>query len=134
MFEVNHAIKGWAYSLDGTLTKLSLAVMISFCILATGHSIYLGVSGLSSSTWDTAAEIIALAMNSSPTHFLQNTCAGIIGIRTFQTNVRVMAVDSGKDGKEHLELVFGDVPSLKHSLLMENQEYGRLPSDEEQEI
>ena len=102
MFEVNHSIQGWAYSPDETLSKLALAVMISFCVLAAAHTIYPGVSGLLSGAWDTAAEIVALTMNSSSTHFLQNTCAGIIGVRTFRTNVRVMAIGHGKGEKEHL--------------------------------
>lgn len=99
--------------------------MFIYCLLAFAHSVYLITTGLSSNTWDTAAEVIALAMNSSPTQFLQNTCAGILGIRTFQTKVRVMATDNG-NGNEHLEIVFGDVPSHKLWLVVENQQYGAL--------
>lgn len=136
VFEVDHSIQGYAYSVNGTLTKIAVAVMIGFCILATAHSVYLATTGLSSATWDSAAEVVALAMNSTPTRLLQNTCAGITSARTFQTRVRVLASDNGNgNGKdEHLELVFGDVPNAKHSLIVENQEYGRLSIVEEEKI
>ena len=70
-------------------------------------------------------------MNSSPTTHLQNTCAGIIGARTFQTPVRILATKGGRDGRkeqEHLELVFGPMneEEAKLSGVKVNTEYGRL--------
>ena len=102
--------------------------MIAYCILAFLHILYATGSGISSTAWDSTAELIALAMNSSPTRHLQNTCAGIIGVKTFQTTVRVQASQSegGKDG--HLELVFGE-PEAHMQRLEVNREYGKLHVD-----
>ena len=105
--------------------------MFCYCLLAFGHTIYLLTTGLSSNAWDTAAEVVALAMNSTPTKFLENTCAGIFAVETFKTKVRAMVTDSGNGIDEHVELVFGDVPNAKFSLLVENEEYGTLGLKEE---
>ena len=114
--------------MQGTTTKLALAVMLIYCVLAFAHVLYLGISGVSSTAWDSTAEVVALAMNSRPTKHLQNTCAGIIGIKTFRTNVRILATNGEKGKEEHLELVFGD---LEHSgaprtRMEADVEYGRL--------
>ena len=89
---------------------------------------YLGSTGISSGSWDSVAEVVALAMNSSPTQHLQNTCSGIIGVKPFRTRVRILATASQVGEKQdHLELVFGEkdegfpellVPNLSHQELL----------------
>ncbi|KAI9872891.1 MAG: hypothetical protein M1830_001086 [Pleopsidium flavum] len=127
VFEVSNSIQGWAYTIDGTFTILAIVVMFGFCVLAFGHTIYLGVSGVSSNAWSSTAEIVALAMNSSPTVYLQNTCAGIIGVNTFKTPVQIL-VRGDNDQTEHLELVFGDQETADAgaSKLTKNKDYGEL--------
>lgn len=122
-------MQGWAYTIDGTFTILAIIVMFTFCLLAFGHTIYLVVSGVSSDAWNSTAEIVALAMNSSPTAYLHNTCAGIIGINTFKTPVRIL-VRGDDDQMEHLELVFGDqeMANAGVSRLTKNKNYGELLS------
>lgn len=85
------------------------------------------MSGVSSTAWDSTAELVALAMNSSPTKVLQNTCAGIVGRQAFSTSVRVLTTNPG-----HLELVFGDLkdPNSQASKLVMNQKYGKLTSED----
>ena len=126
-FEIKASITGWAYSTEGTASKLALVVMLTYCTIALIHIFYSGISGLSSTAWDSIGEVVVLAMNSSPTAHLQNTCAGIIGTKVFKTNVRVLATKG-----DHLELVFGD-NAQKNSHMKEveaNQEYGKLTCDE----
>lgn len=96
--------------------------MLAYCVLVLGHIIYSAISGVSSTAWDSVAELAALGMNSSPTKMLQNTCAGIIGRQAFKTPVRVLVTTPG-----HLELVFGEAkdPNATSELVM-NQKYGRL--------
>ena len=101
--------------------------MIAYCVLALGHIIYLATTGLSSDAWDSAAEVIALTMNSSPTRYLQNTCSGIYGMRPFQATVRIVAIGPAPGEKEdHLELVFGPSSEARTSQvkLEMNEEYG----------
>ncbi len=112
-------------------TRFALAVMLVYVTLAFAHILYLGISGISSSAWDSTTEIVALAMNSTPTKYLQNTCAGILGIRTFQTRVRILATNNNLGQDEHLELVFGEDSEWNTLMtrLALNKEYGALHID-----
>lgn len=102
--------------------------MLAYCVLVVAHLIYSAVSGISSTAWDSTAELVALAMNSSPTETLQNTCAGILGKRAYQTRVRVL-----KTSEKHLELVFGEVkdPNADISQLAMNEKYGSIVAGKE---
>ena len=69
-------------------------------------------------------------MNSSPTAYLHNTYAGIIGINTYKTPVRIL-VRGDDDQTEHLELVWGnkekgDAEELR---LTKNKDYGETLSN-----
>ena len=103
---------------------------MAYCALAIAHMVYLAKTGISSDAWDSTAELLALAINSPPTHHLQNTCSGIFGMKTFRTRVRILATaERSSQQKDHLELVFREaseatVPEVKMLL---NEEYGRLP-------
>ena len=128
---MNHAYYGFTYNSGGTAIKLATAVMIAYCSLAVGHMIYLGSTGISSGSWDSAAEIVALAMNSAPTQHLQNTCSGIIGMKPFRTRVRILATRSTAGEEDHLELVFGEQAEAQgRGVNMEfNKEYGALKEE-----
>ena len=119
---------GWGYTAQATATKLAIAVMMTYCILVFGHIIYSAISGISSSAWDSIAELVTLTMNSSPTEILQNTCAGVVGRKVFQTNVRVLQTTD-----KHLEMVFGDLkyPNVDTFKLTANEKYGTLTVAEE---
>lgn len=97
--------------------------MLIYCFLALAHLFYSAISGVSSTAWDSTAEMVALAMNSSPTEALYNTCAGIIGKKAYQTHIRVM-----KTSEKHLELVFGEVkdPNADIAKLVMNEKYGGI--------
>ena len=104
--------------------------MVAYCILAVCHIFYLGIAGVSGDAWDSVAEVMALAMNSSPTRHLHNTCSGIYGIKPFQTTVRVVATSGEASQKgNHLELVFGEQsPSQESGVKLEiDEEYGGFP-------
>lgn len=126
MFEIENSVYGWLYLASETTTKLAVTVMLAYCVLVLGHIIYSTISGVSSTAWDSTAEFVALAMNSSPTEILQNTCAGIVGLKALKTPVRILATAPG-----HLELVFGEFkdPEAQISTLMMNEKYGKLASE-----
>ena len=128
MFEVEYSFFGWSYSASGTTTKLAMTVMLAYCTLVLGHIIYSATYGVSSTAWDSSAELVALAMNSSPTKILQNTCAGIIGRHALQTPVRVLVTTPG-----HLELVFGEVEDSNAHPLEMNEKYGMLMDEDDNE-
>ena len=87
-------------------------------------------TGISSTCWDSIGEVTALAVNSTPTTLLKNTCAGILELNIFKLPVRVLAFrdDEAGDG-EHLELVFGDVDEkeVRGTAIKPNRVYGTLP-------
>ena len=106
--QISRMAYGWAYMIDSVFIKLGIAVMFGYCLLTFGHFVFAIITGISSSAWDSVTEIIALAMNSSPTEALQNTCAEITGKRPFQTIVRIRETSVG-----HLELLFEEESDYK---------------------
>lgn len=131
MFEIENLVWGWKYTAEEATTKLAIAVMFTYCILVLGHVIYSAISGVSSTAWDSVSELVALAMNSTPTKALQNTCAGITGSAVYQTQVRIL-----KTSEKHLELVFGEVtdPNADITKLVMNEEYGAIAVGKEDDV
>lgn len=86
-------------------------------------------AGISSTCWDSIGEVMALAMNSSPTTLLKNTCAGIMELDIFKLPVRVLAIRDDEGDGEHLELVFGnkDEKDTTGTPIKPNRVYGTLP-------
>lgn len=123
MFELESLVYGWQYSAREITTKLAIAVMLTYCILVVAHLIYSAISGVSSTAWVSVSELVALAMNSSPTEALQNTCAGIVGRKAYETHVKVL-----RTSEKHLELVFGEIkdPNADITKLVMNEEYGSI--------
>ncbi|KAL8680749.1 MAG: hypothetical protein Q9186_003096 [Xanthomendoza sp. 1 TL-2023] len=86
---------------------------------------------VSSACWDSIGEVMALAMNSTPTTLLRNTCAGIMELDVFKIPVRVLAFRDVDGEVEHLELVFGNMDNndkeTKGTVIKPNRVYGTLP-------
>ena len=141
-------LQGNSYNVIGTPPKVAIAILMVYCVVAFCHIIYAGTSGkktrtfpflllvshdfigVSSTSWDSIAEVTALAMNSTPTAHLRNTCAGISELHIFKLPVRIVASKDEEGEGEHLELVFGDVPKekTKRDLIEPNRAYGTMPS------
>ena len=133
--EVYTTVSGYSYSTRGTAPKLAIAFLLLYCILVVLHFAYAGVSGISSTSWDSVAEVTALAANSTPTKELQNTCAGITEHCIFELPVRVLVTPDEEGDGEHLEMVFGDVDDeeAKKRRIMPGRVYGRLPEKKQSE-
>ena len=128
-FRVSTTINGYAYNTHGTTTKLAIGLLLTYCIVAVAHIIYAGTSGISSTCWDSIAEVTALAINSTPTAALRNTCAGITELNIFKLPVRVLTFRDAEGDGEHLELVFGnlDEKALENKTIKANRVYGTMP-------
>ncbi|KAL8754912.1 MAG: hypothetical protein Q9184_004957 [Pyrenodesmia sp. 2 TL-2023] len=126
---VDSSLEGYAYNTFTTPPRIAIAVLTAYCLLVAGHVLYTGVTGISSNCWDTIAEVTALAMNSSPTAALRNTCAGITELHIFKLPVRILVSKDEEGEGEHLELVFGTVDDEKMSerTIKANRTYGTLP-------
>ena len=122
--------EGFAYNMRGAPPKVAICFLLTYCIFALTHILYAGITGISSTCWDSIGEVTALAVNSTPSALLRNTCAGITELSIFKIPVRVLAVrdDESSDG-EHLELVFGelDEKAVQHQVIKQNRVYGTMP-------
>ena len=121
--------EGFAYNTRGTTPKVAICFLLTYCTFALTHILYAGITGISSTCWDSISEVTALAVDSTPSALLRNTCAGITELSIFKIPVRVLAVrdDESSDG-EHLELVFGelDEKAIQHQVIKQNRVYGTM--------
>ncbi|KAL8679289.1 MAG: hypothetical protein Q9186_004433 [Xanthomendoza sp. 1 TL-2023] len=133
-FRVDSSLEGFAYNTITQSPRIAIAIMMLYCLLVVGHILYTGITGISSNSWDTIAEITALAINSSPTSALRNTCAGISELHIFKLPVRILVFKDDEGEGEHLELVFGNgngaadeekMPTER--TIKPNRTYGTLP-------
>lgn len=129
-FRVSSAFQGYAYTARGAIPKLAICILLLYCAFAFAHILYAGISGISSTCWDSIAEVTALAVNSPPTKVLRNTCAGITEFDIFKLPVRILTMRDQEGDGEHLELVFGnlDEKSVEHRTIKANRVYGTMPS------
>ena len=127
---VSSVFQGYAYNTHGAIQKFAICILLLYCAFAFAHVLYAGISGISSTCWDSIAEVTALAVNSSPTTVLRNTCAGITEFDIFKLPVRILTTRDQEGDGEHLELVFGsqDEKSAMHGIIKPNRAYGTLPS------
>ncbi len=129
-FHVSSVFQGYAYNTRGVIPKFAICILLLYCAFAIGHILYADISGISSTCWDSIAEVTALAVNSPPTKALRNTCAGITEFDIFKLPVRILTMRDEKGDGEHLELVFGSVDekSVEHRVIKTNRVYGTMPS------
>ena len=129
-FRVSSTFQGYAYNTRNAIPKLAICLLMLYCVFAIAHIFYAGISGMSSTCWDSIAEVTALAVNSPPSTALRNTCAGITEFDIFKLPVRVLAMRDEEGDGEHLELVFGgvDEKSVEQRIIKPNRVYGTMPS------
>ena len=128
---VSSAFEGFSYNTRGTTPKIAICILLAYCVVAFAHVLYAGITGVSSTCWDSIGEVTALAVNSQPTILLQNICASIASLNMFKLPVRVLAIRDNEQGDgKHLELVFGDMgeKTTQHTTIKANRVYGRMPS------
>ena len=127
-FRVSTTVNGYAYNTHGTITRLAISLLLIYCLVTIAHFIYAGALAISSTCWDCIAEVTALAINSTPTAALRNTCAGITELNVFKLPVRVLAFRDVEGDGEHLELVFGklDEKALENKTIKANRVYGTM--------
>lgn len=129
-FRVSSTVEGYAYNTHGPTPKVAISFLLAYCVVAVAHILYAGISGISSTCWDSIAEVTALAVNTTPTTALRNTCAGITEMNIFKLPVRILAMRDAEGDGEHLELVFGNVDekTVESGTIKANRVYGTMPS------
>ncbi|KIW91052.1 uncharacterized protein Z519_07946 [Cladophialophora bantiana CBS 173.52] len=119
---------GYGYRWEGSKTvQFGIIVLLIHVVIAATHSLFLVYKvvvkkeGLVAS-WTTVAELITLAMNSSPSPRLQDTCAGVVAAKTWRQVVAVRETYPG-----HLEMVVGPDEKARHPLPQAGKLYGHVP-------
>ncbi|KAH9203846.1 hypothetical protein DL95DRAFT_472025 [Leptodontidium sp. 2 PMI_412] len=91
------------YTFESLPVKLATAILCVYCLYVLISVVASLVIGISSNSWDSASEITALALSSTPPKHLGSISAGLQTLRMFQEPVGVLVNE-----KEELELVFRD--------------------------
>jgi hypothetical protein len=92
---------GYGYETSSVSARLSLTVIMVYCIFAVGNITYMLSSGHTSTAWSSATEIIVLAMQSKRSNHLRHVSAGVNCLATYQEPVGIRVNDH-----DHLEIVF----------------------------
>jgi hypothetical protein len=77
-------------------------------------------------SWGTVSELVALALNSSPSPRLQDTCAGVEAAKTWRQVVTIRETYPG-----HLEMVVGADDKAKYPAPQAGKLYGHLKEEED---
>ncbi|USP74327.1 hypothetical protein yc1106_01601 [Curvularia clavata] len=119
-FEYTATSYGYGYGATDTSIRLSVAVIIAYCIIAILYVIYIIATGHTSIAWDSATELIMLALQSKEPKDLGYVSVGLCSTETFRRGVgiRVSTVKDDETGelREKLELVFDNVETEKRGL------------------
>jgi hypothetical protein len=93
---------GYGYGLSGsTSIYIAAAILLIYVAVALVHIAFMVGVGWSSFAWTRPTELIALAVNSTPSRLLQNTCAGIEDRKIW---THILSVKETTEA--HLEIVF----------------------------
>ena len=102
-FEVTQLRYGYSYSMRGTTRQLAAGVLLAHVLIALIHTAVVVWRGCIHSSFTSLFEVLALAINSTPTQTLANTCAGIARLDTYKHVVKIREVSN-----THLALVFNN--------------------------
>lgn len=92
---------GYGYDASSTTVKLSLAVLLFYLTATAVYLVYSVSTGYAATSWDSIAELTALALNSQRPEALENTSVDIDTLETFRRPVSIWVNEHGS-----LEIVF----------------------------
>ena len=96
-------VVGYAWYASGSSDYLATAVVVMYMFVALAHMFWVLVNGVTSSSWDTVTELLALALRSPVSDALRGSGAGIERLGTYGRLARLRAMTEG--GKTRLVLV-----------------------------
>ena len=112
---------GYGYDTSPNSVRLSLAVITTYCIIATGYLVYISFTGHTSTAWNSAIELVLLALQSKRPDHLGHTSVGVETLETLRQAVGIRVND-----EEELELVFAhdrDVDTRGMRKIVPNKAY-----------
>ena len=96
-------VVGYAWYASGFSTYLATAVVVAYMLLAIAQTVWVWKNGVTSSSWDTVTELLALALRSPVSDALRGSGAGIERLVTYERLTRVRAMREA--GEERLVLL-----------------------------
>jgi hypothetical protein len=102
-FDIQVLDEGYGYNSETSTVWLSLTVVIIYVCVAVLYLSFSLITGRTANSWDSVAELVALALNSQRPETLKYTSVGIETLSTFRQPVSVRVNEHNS-----LELVFGD--------------------------
>jgi hypothetical protein len=89
------------YSVQSVSTILAATILMVYCAYVCGFIFYSLYSGISSSSWDSITDIVALALTSTPPSHLGAVSAGVETLKVYQEPISILA-----NPDDNLEIVF----------------------------
>lgn len=96
-------VVGYAWYASGFSTYLATAVVVTYMLVALAHTVWVLKNGVTSSSWDTVTELLALALRSPVSDALRGSGAGIEKLVTYKRLIRLRAMREG--GEERVVLL-----------------------------
>jgi hypothetical protein len=91
----------YGYTTDSISVRLSLTVILAYCIITVAYLVYILITGSTSTAWNSAIELVALALQSRKPDYPGRTAVGIDSLDTFNQGVGIRVSSDNE-----LELVF----------------------------
>jgi hypothetical protein len=109
-YTITQMYTGFGYGSTDTPSKLAAAVIVAYCVISLVFVTYIIVTGHTSIAWNSAMELIVLALQSKEPDSLGHVSVGLDSMETFRRTVgiRVNTVPVRNTGetRERLELIF----------------------------
>lgn len=112
---------GYGYGTTSTSVYLSMIIISSYCVFTILYLAYILITGSTSTAWNSAIEVVALALQSKRSKHLGKVSVGIDTLSTFNQGVGIRV-----NAEDELELVFANVRDVVGRDLREielNREY-----------
>ena len=103
-------VVGFAWCARGFSGYLAIAVVLIYMLLALVHTVWVLKTGVTSSSWDTVTELLALALNSPRPDALKGSGAGIERMGTYRRMVR-LRVQGEKENERVVMVIDGEEQS-----------------------
>ena len=100
--------QGYGYDTTNVPVKLSLAVLLVYCVTAMTYLIYTLLTGRTGNSWDTVTELFMLGVQSSSPKHLEGINVGIETLNTLREPVSIRVNEI-----ERAELVFANDPGVR---------------------
>jgi hypothetical protein len=126
--ELNHSalkfttvLYGHGYGNWSVSVRLAMAVIVTYCVITIVYTTYILITGSTSTAWNSAIELVTLALQSNKPNHLGNSGVGVDSLRTFQEGVEIRV-----NQNHELELVFAhdrDINKRELKNIEQNREY-----------